>query len=168
MARKLLEKYLNHLDIKKGEFLEKQLKEYKFARLQRSLEILNRASYCQAIPDEIIDEIEMIFTLMPVHELYYIKVNEQEFKEYIERLNRLYIKVLDDYESYTEIISPDSWKIISASFYVTILFHKSIEKWFGFYAIPAVLGCLLIFWIYENRWRVRKGNFNFSKRLFKS
>jgi len=99
---------------------------------------------------------------MPVHELYYIEINEQESKEYMERLNGLYIKVLDDYESYTKIVSSGSWKIISVSLYAIILFHKSIEKWFGFYAIPIILGCIVIFWIYQNRWRFRESQFNFS------
>ena len=102
---------------------------------------------------------------MPVHELYCIKINEQAFEEYTERLNRLYIKVLDDYESYIKIISPNSWKIVTFFFYTIILFHKSIEKWFGFNAIPAVLGCLLIFWIYENRWKFRESQLNFLNRL---
>ena len=96
---------------------------------------------------------------MPVHELYYVTINEEEFKEYIERLNRFSIKVLDDYESYIEIISPDSWKVTSVIFYILILFNESIEKRFGDYAIPVVLGCLIIFWIYENRWRFREISF---------
>ena len=45
MERKQLEKYLNQLDIKKGEYLEKQRVEYKLARFQKSLEILDRASF---------------------------------------------------------------------------------------------------------------------------
>ena len=147
------------MSIRKVDYIEKQQKEYKFDRFKKSLDILKRASYFQTIPDEIIDEIKLIFKLMPVHELYYIKIDEQEFKEYIERLNRLHIKVLDNYESYIEDISPDFWKETSVIFYVLILFNESIEKRFGEYAIPIVLGCLLIFWIYQNRWRFREISF---------
>ena len=61
MARKQLEQYLNQLDIKKGEFLEKQRKEYKFSRFQHSLEMLDRASNHHTIPEETLSEIELIF-----------------------------------------------------------------------------------------------------------
>lgn len=165
MARDQIKKYVNELNIRKVDYLEKQQGEYKFARLKKSLDILNRASYYQTIPEEIIDEIKIIFKLMPVHELYYIKVNEQAFSEYIERLNRLYIKVLDDYKSYIEMVTSKYWKIIIIFVYLVVFFHKPIEKWFGFYAIPSVLGCLLIFWIYENRWKFGESLFNFPKRF---
>ena len=154
MARNQVQKYLNQLDIRKSEYLEKQRKEYKFSRFQKSLEILRRVSYSQIIPQEIISEIEMIFKLMPVHELYYVKKDEEEFSEYIERLNKLFIKVLDDYES-TEIVTSKYWRIIIIFVYVIFFFHKSIEQRLGFYAIPTVLVFIVIFWIYENRWRFR-------------
>lgn len=159
MARNQIEKYVNELNIRKAGYIQKQQNEYKFARLKKSLDVLKRASYFQTIPDELIEEVKMIFKLMPIHELYYVTINEEEFKEYIERLNRFSIKVLDDYESYIEIISPDSWKVTSVIFYILILFNESIEKRFGDYAIPVVLGCLIIFWIYENRWRFREISF---------
>ena len=163
MARNQIKQYVNKLNIRELDYLEKQQKEYKFARLKKTLGILNRASYYETIPEEIIEEIKIIFKLMPVHELYYVKVNEKEFSEYIERLNRLYIKVLDDYESYTEMVTSKYWKIIIVFVYLIIFFHKPIERWLGFYAIPAVLGCLLIFWIYENRWKFGENLFNFPK-----
>ena len=164
MARNQIKKHVNELNIRKVDYLKKQQEEYKFARLKKSLDILNRASYYQIIPEKIIDEIKIIFKLMPVHELYYIKVNEQEFSEYIERLNRLYIKVLDDYESYTEMVTSKYWKIIIIFVYLIVFLHKHIEKWFGFYAIPVVLGCLVIFWVYENRWKFSESLFNFLKQ----
>ena len=163
MARNQIEKYLNQLDIKKGDYLEKQRKEYKLSRFKKSLEILRRVSYSQIIPQEIILEIEVIFKLMPIHELYYVKVNEDEFRAYIERLNRLYIRVLDDYESNSEIITSKYWRTIIIFMYVIFFFHKSIERWLGFYAIVIVLGCVLIFWIYENRWRLREYFIDFLK-----
>ena len=86
MIRNLLEKYLSHLENKKGEFLEKQRKEYKFFRFQSSLEILERASYFNTVPNEIISKIESIFHLMPLHELYYIKKDELQFLEYIRQV----------------------------------------------------------------------------------
>ena len=100
MARKQVEKYFDQLNTKKGEFLEKQCKEYKFARLQRSLEILDNASNHHPIPDEILSEIEVIFNLMPSHELYYIKKDEVQFTAYIEEVNKLFIRVLDEYDRY--------------------------------------------------------------------
>ncbi len=166
MARNQIEKYLNELSNRKVGYMQRQQREYKFSRVKKSLEILERASYFQTIPDEIIDDIERIFKLMPAHEIYYIKIDEQEFKEYIQKLNSLYIKVLDDYESYIEIVSPDSWKIITPSLYIIFIFHDTIERWFGYYAIPTFLVCSLFFWIYENLWRFREDNF--LKRFFKS
>ncbi len=161
MARNQIEKYVNELDIRKANYIQKQQKEYKFSRLKKSLDILKRASYFQTIPSEIINEIELIFKLMPVHELYYIKINEQEFKDYIELLNRLYIRVLDDYESYTEIVSSKSWGNVVFVLYIVGFFHKSIEEWFGYYTIPIVLVCLLIYVFYQNRERFKESPFNF-------
>ncbi|MDZ7899327.1 MAG: hypothetical protein U5N85_15050 [Arcicella sp.] len=154
MARNQIEKYVNELNIRKNDYLKKQQNEYKIARFEKSLDILKRASYSQTIPDETIEEIKLIFKLMPVHELYYIKTaSEYEFKEYIERLNKLYIAVLDKYESEPQIVNSKSRNVIIVFVYAMFIFHKSIENWLGIYAIPTVLGCFLIFWIYENRWR---------------
>lgn len=72
-----------------ADHIEKQTRAYKFSRLKESLYILKRSSCFQTIPNDVITEIEMIFKLMPVHELYCIKINEQAFEEYMERLNRL-------------------------------------------------------------------------------
>ena len=83
-----------------GEFLEKQRKEYKFARFQKSLEILDKASLYHTIPNEIISKIELIFNLMPSHELYHIKKDEVRFLKYIKGVNELFIRVLDEYEEY--------------------------------------------------------------------
>lgn len=163
MARNQIKKYVNELNIRKVDYLEKQQEEYKLARLKKSLDILNRASYYETIPEEIIDQIKMIFKLMPVHELYYVKINEQEFKEYIERLNRLYINVLDDYESYTEVVTSKYWRGFVVLVYLMIFFHKPIEKGLGYYAIPVVFGGLIIFWIYENRWKFGENLINFPK-----
>jgi len=73
MARKHLERYLNQLAVKEGDFFEKQVKDYRLARFKQSLEILDKASNHQTIPTEIISKIELIFRLMPSNELYYIK-----------------------------------------------------------------------------------------------
>lgn len=165
MARNQIEKYVNELNIRKVDYIEKQQKEYKLARLKKSLDILTRASYYHTIPDDIIEEIKMIFKLMPVHELYYIKINELEFKEYIERLNSLFIRVLDDYEPYIEMVTTKYWKfMIIIVIYLFIFLHKPIERWFGYYAIPCVLGCIIIFLVYENRWKLGENPYNFLKQ----
>ncbi len=156
MARNQLEKYLNQLDIRRADYLEKQLKEYKFQRFKKSLEMLQKASYYHTIPNDIINEIETIFKLMPVHELYFIKINENEFKEYIERLNRLYITVLDDYESFDEVVTPKYWGNSVFILYFIGLFHKKIESWFGPYIVPAAFGCFFVFALYQNRIRFRR------------
>ena len=165
MARNQTEKYINQLNIREADYIEKQIRAYKFSRLKESLYILKRASCFQIILDDVVTEIGMIFKPMPVHESYCIKINEQAFKQYTERLNKLYIKVLDEYEFYIKIVSLNSWKIVTFFFCTIILFYKSIEKQFGFNAIPTVLGYLLIFWIYENRWKFRENQLNFLNRL---
>ena len=162
MARNQIEKYLNQLEIRKVDYVLKQQKVYKLLRFQKSLEILKRASYFQLIPQEIISEIEIIFKLMPVHELYYVKIDEEEFKEYIKRLNGLYINVLDDYESYTDIIPSKSWGNVAFMLYVVVFFHEKIEKWLGYYAVPTLFIFVLIYVIYENRARFRESPFNFK------
>ena len=134
MARKQLEKYLNQLDIKKGEFLEKQRKEYKFARFQRSLEILDKASNFNTIPTEILSKIELIFNLMPSHELYYIKKDEVQFLEYLKEVNQLFIRVLDEYEQYNIEINNFLKKLFNVLFpiiFLLILYHEKFEKWIG-------------------------------------
>ena len=134
MARRQLEKYINQLNIKKGKFLEKQCKEYKFARFQRGLEILDKASLHHTIPIEILSEIELIFNLMPSHELYNIKKDEVQFNEYLKKINNLFIKILDDYEEYTKE-SGNTLNLLFHIFYpfifILILFSDKFQKWIG-------------------------------------
>ncbi len=134
MAQNQLEKYLIQLKNKKGEFLEKQRKEYKFSRFQSSLEILERASYFNTVPNEIISKIELIFHLMPSHELYYIKKDELQFLEYIRQVNSLFITVLDEYEKY--IVKPANFiktlfNILFPMIFLLVLYHEKFEKWIG-------------------------------------
>jgi hypothetical protein len=154
MARKQLEKYLNQLDIKKGEFLEKQRNEYKLDRFQKSLEILDKASYYFTIPDEIISEIELIFQLMPSHELYYIKKDELQFSEYLKQINALFIKVLDEHGKYN--VQPDNFiktlfNILFPILFLLILYHEKFEKWIGleFTILFSILISLIL--LYFNR-----------------
>jgi len=53
MAQNQIEKYVNQLNIRKVDYVEKQQRKYKFSRLKKSFDILKRASYSQIIPDEI-------------------------------------------------------------------------------------------------------------------
>jgi uncharacterized membrane protein YwaF len=165
MARKQLEKYLNQLDEKKGEFLKKQRKEYKFARFQRSLKILDKASYFRTIPYKIIDEIELIFKLMPSHELYYIKRDEVQFLEYLKEVNKLFIRVLDEYEEYN--IEPDNFfkelfNILFPIIFLLILFHEKVEKRIGleFTVLLSVVTTIVL--IYINRRKLRNSYFRFE------
>ena len=134
MARNQLEKYLNQLEIRRDDYLSKQQKEYKFQRFQKSLEILQRASYYCTIPDGIIFKIELTFKLMPTHELYYIKKDETQFKEYINELNQLFIIIHDDYEEYFK--EPHSvlktiWDILFPLILFTFFFYNKFQKWMG-------------------------------------
>ena len=162
MARKQLKKYLNQLDIKKGEFLEKQRKEYKLARFQRSLEILDKASNYHTIPTEILSEIEIIFNLMPSHELYYIKKDEVQFLEYLKEVNKLFIRVLDEYEEYTKELG-DTLKILFDIFYpfifILILFNDKFQKWVGSFFTVILALIFVIILLFINRKRIWKKPF---------
>lgn len=151
MARNQIDKYLNQLEIRKGNYLKKQHKEYRLPRLQKSLEALKSVSNHHTIPTEIITEIETIFRLMPVHELYFIKVNQEEFDEYIKKINDLYIRIEDDYEAYFEKKSINHWGNLSFLVYVVFFFHESIEKRLGNYALPSLALIIVGFMIYQNR-----------------
>lgn len=165
MARKQMEKYLNLLDIKKGEFLEKQCKEYKFARLQRSLEILDNASNHHPIPDEILSEIEVIFNLMPSHELYYIKKDEVQFTAYIEEVNKLFIRVLDEYDKYvSEPVSflKKLYNILFPLIFLLILFHEKFKKWLGLEFTILLFIIITIVLVYVNRRKLRNNYVRFE------
>jgi hypothetical protein len=166
MARNQLEKYLNQLVIRKADYLEKQRKDYKFPRFQKSLEILQRASYYHTIPDDVISKIELIFKLMPTHELYYIKKDETQFKEYINELNQLYIAVLDDYEEYLEVSNSYLKTIMDILFplmLLTLLFYDKFQKWIGLNFTLISIMLLLIFLLYINRKNFGKIRINLIK-----
>jgi hypothetical protein len=90
------------LEIRKANFLQKQQEEYKLNRLKKCLEVLKRANIDHTVPSDIMVEIELIFELMPSHDLYYIKKDEVLFLEYIKEVNSLFIRVFDNYEKYIE------------------------------------------------------------------
>ena len=165
MARNQLEQYLNQLDIKKGEYLEKQRKEYKFSRLQKSLEILQKASHYHTIPAEIITEIELIFSLIPSHELYYIKRDEEQFKEYIKEVNNLFIKVLDDYEEYIEKIGSTFKKIFDVTspfIFLIILYFDKFHTWIGLPLTIAFVIFLFSILLYINRKKIWNNPYKFN------
>lgn len=165
MARKQLEKYLNQLAVKKEEFLEKQVKEYRFARFKQSLDILNKASNHQTIPTEIISKIELIFRLMPSHELYYIKKDEAQFTEYIKEVNSLFIQVLDDYEKYAEnsnYFFNTLSNILYPILFIFVLYHEKLEQQFGL-AFTILLSILMTSaLIYINRRKLWHRYFKFE------
>jgi hypothetical protein len=165
MGRNQLEKYLNQLDIKKGEYLAKQRKEYKFQRFQKSLDILKRASHFHTISPEIIAKIEAVFQLMPTHELYYIKKDEQQFKEYLNELNHLYIMVLDDFEEYIEESSSllkTLWDILFPLMFFTLIFYDKFQKWIGLFFTIILILALFIFLLFIYRKELWKKPFKLN------
>lgn len=102
---------------------------------------------------------------MPTHELYYIKKDETQFKEYINEVNKLYITVLDEYDEYIEESSSSLktlWGILFPFMFFIILLFDKFQKWIGlsFTFISIIL--LLIFLLYINRKKLWKNPYKFN------
>jgi hypothetical protein len=103
---------------------------------------------------------------MPTHELYYIKKDETQFKEYINELNQLYIAVLDDYEEYLEVSNSYLKTIMDILFplmLLTLLFYDKFQKWIGLNFTLISIMLLLIFLLYINRKNFGKIRINLIK-----
>jgi hypothetical protein len=91
---------------------------------------------------------------MPTHELYYIKKDEQQFKEYLNELNHLYIMVLDDFEEYIEESSSllkTLWDILFPLVLFTLIFYDKFQKWIGLFFTIILILALFLFLLYLYR-----------------
>jgi membrane protein insertase Oxa1/YidC/SpoIIIJ len=157
MARNTFENYLEELDNKNVNLLFKLQKEYKVNRFKKCLEILKRANSHHTIPSDIMSKIDVIFELMPSHELYYIKKDEVQFQEYLKELNSLFIRVLDDYEDYIE-----KWENVWKRFYnvlfplifLLILFYDKFQKRIGPSWTIILASIFAVILIYLNRKKI--------------
>jgi membrane protein insertase Oxa1/YidC/SpoIIIJ len=157
MARNIFDIYLEELENRKVNLLNKLQKEYKVNRLKKCLEVLKRANSYHTIPSDIISKIDLIFELMPSHELYYIQKDEVQFQEYIKELNSLFIRVLDDYEDYIE-----EWENTLKRFYnilfplifLVILFYDKFQKRIGASWTIILASVFAIILVYVNRKKI--------------
>jgi membrane protein insertase Oxa1/YidC/SpoIIIJ len=157
MAKNIFKNYLEELENRKVNLLLKLQKEYKVNRFKKCLEILKRANLHHTIPSDIISKVDLIFELMPCHELYYIKKDEGQFQEYLKELNSLFIRVLDDYEDYIEEWE-NVWKrfynILFPLIFLGILFYDKFQKRIGPFWTIILASVFAIILIYVNRKKI--------------
>ncbi|MES2518880.1 MAG: hypothetical protein V4585_12275 [Bacteroidota bacterium] len=165
MARNTFEDYIEELEIRKANFLQKQQEEYKLNRLKKCLEVLKRANIDHTVPSDIMVEIELIFELMPSHDLYYIKKDEVLFLEYIKEVNSLFIRVFDNYEKYIE--EPDNFfktlfTILYPILLILVFYYEQVEKRIGLELTILVSFGTTIVLIYINRRKLWNSYFRFE------